>query len=92
VNLVLTHLDLENAKMYPNDTECLLQYLDIVEGIDMNGALIGRYCDKKIPPHIVSNGMALTLNLVTVGGRVVPNQFVATYSIDDSGLDIKNLS
>jgi CUB domain len=82
VNLALTHLEIEDHTFGLNSSGCQLQFLEVRDGIGLTAPLVGTYCNKKIPPHIVSNGEALTVNLVTLRGTANANNFVATYSID----------
>lgn len=82
MNLALTHLDLEDSTYSLNSSGCQLQFLEVRDGIGLSAPLVGKYCNKKIPPHIVSNGQALTVNLVTMKGVAAANNFIATYSID----------
>jgi CUB domain len=66
-----------------NKSGCEVQYVEVRDGIGLTAPLVGKYCSKKIPPHIVSNGQALTVNLVTFRGPAAAvNNFIATYSID----------
>ncbi|XP_059488336.1 cubilin-like isoform X2 [Neocloeon triangulifer] len=83
VTLSLTHLDVDESYSFNNNT-CLLQFLEVRDGIGLSAPLIGKYCSRKIPPHIVSNGQALTVNLVTLGGKMMPKHFTASYSVEDT--------
>ncbi|XP_065344562.1 cubilin [Cloeon dipterum] len=84
VTLTITHLNIFRLETMNSSSECDMLHLDVHDGVGLQAPLAGRYCGKKIPPHIVSNGQSLTLNLVSEFFLQVQVEFAATYSVADT--------
>ncbi|XP_059471095.1 cubilin-like [Neocloeon triangulifer] len=83
VTLSMTHLNVDELYSINKSNSCLTQFVEVHDGIGLSAPLIGKYCDSKIPPHIVSNGQALTINFVTYGYNFKRNHLIASYSVED---------
>lgn len=68
--------------MTPQENQCFVDYLQVIEGEDMDGPVLGKWCSNKIPPPITSTGNALTIHLYVKYGY---NDFSAIYSVLNSG-------
>ncbi|XP_014605735.1 PREDICTED: cubilin-like [Polistes canadensis] len=88
VTLTFTHLHINPMRLigiadnYLIDPGCKLEYVQVIEGEDMDGPVLGKWCNNKIPPPITSTGSALTVHLYT--SIKFHSDFSATYSVLNS--------
>ncbi|KAK2582770.1 hypothetical protein KPH14_005035 [Odynerus spinipes] len=85
VTVTFTHMEL-NDLIYHSTMrmigDCNWKYVQVIEGEDTNGPLLGKWCANKVPPPITSTGSALTVHLYTTPGTSA--EFSATYSVLNS--------
>lgn len=58
--------------------------VEVYEGMDSTGPLLGRYCSTVLPLPIASRGSALHINMVSPSNNF-HGWFSATYSVISSG-------
>ncbi|KAI4498132.1 hypothetical protein M0802_006618 [Mischocyttarus mexicanus] len=80
-HVTLTFTDMGFNLPHLVDT-CSMDYVQVIEGDDMNGPVLGKWCKNKIPPPITSTGSALVVHLFAV--VQFHSEFSATYSVLNS--------
>ena len=78
VTLTFTHMDLEV------DNGCNNDFVQVLDGIDENAPLVGKFCGSTSPSPITSQGMSLYVQFVSDAVRQ-ESGFRATYTKATSG-------
>ncbi|KAF4529657.1 hypothetical protein B566_EDAN017693, partial [Ephemera danica] len=79
VTLTMTHIDVSFNT--DNTAGCSTNYIEVRDGVGLNAPLLNTYCGTRVPPHIISQGLALTVTLVFPFSIMHHLSFAATYSV-----------
>lgn len=62
VTLTFTHMDIQTV----SNENCDNDYVEVLDGEDLEAPSIGKYCFNRIPPAITSQGNSLVLRISTL--------------------------
>jgi cubilin len=79
VTLTFTHLDLQTE----GTQDCVRDFVEVLDGEDLDAPSIGKYCFSRIPPAITSQGNGLVVRVQT--NDAWGFGFRATYDISSGG-------
>ncbi|KAH0948163.1 hypothetical protein HN011_006977 [Eciton burchellii] len=84
VTIIFTHMEIDpfglNSRINSSLGPCFLEYVQVFEGEDTNGPLLGKWCDNITPPPITSTGSSLTVHLYNTNEESLTH-FAVTYSV-----------
>ncbi|KAF4524800.1 hypothetical protein B566_EDAN010175 [Ephemera danica] len=84
VTLTMTHIDVSFNT--DNTAGCTDTFIEVRDGVGVNAPLVDTYCGTRVPPHITSQGPALTVTLVRSRSFLHHLSLAATYSVINDGL------
>jgi hypothetical protein len=80
VTLTFTHMDLHTTET----NNCDRDYVEVLDGEDLEAPSVGRYCFSRVPPAITSQGNSLVVRISTMDSWGFG--FRANYDISSGGM------
>lgn len=95
VTVIFTHMEIDPNELSTmgftdvanpsRRNPCSWVFLQVFEGENTDGPLLGTWCNNVTPPPVTSTGSSLTLHLFTQF-EFFTGHFVATYSVLNTGM------